>query len=79
VKRWHDRSTLGAAAVPILVSESGDTGETKKAAPTVFGDRARETRYTLEPLRDTCIKVQTESSVPIRPPISTPAQRVSHI
>jgi hypothetical protein len=31
VKQWHDRSTPGAAAVPILVSESGDTVQTKRA------------------------------------------------
>ena len=37
VKRWHDRSTPGVAAVPILVSESGDTVETKKAAQRITG------------------------------------------
>jgi hypothetical protein len=38
-----------------------------------------ETRYTPEAAAAACVKMQIESSVTIRPPIPTPAQRVSHI
>jgi hypothetical protein len=66
---WHDRSTPGAAEVPILVSSPVTRVETKKAAPTVFGNQDAIAQRsspelvsnhanvkTLEPLHDTCIR-----------------------
>jgi hypothetical protein len=64
----------GAAAVPILVSESGETVKRRKrrqrfsgsTPEVIFASAVRPTRST-----------RTDPSVPIRPLILTPAQRLS--
>jgi hypothetical protein len=89
VKRWHNRSTPGAAAVPILVSESGDTVETKRAAHRFSAIRMRslsDRRQCALPTVQTVtllstpprhLQAKTDASVTIRLLIPTPAQRVS--
>jgi hypothetical protein len=53
--------------VPILISKSGATGETKKPAQRLFGKQAPSVKPVtpLSPLRrDTRIKVQTDDPSP---------------
>jgi hypothetical protein len=60
-------------AVPILISKSGDTGETNKAAQRFRDRRLNDLRSAARPTRST----GTDASVTFRPLILTPAQRVS--
>src|SRR6266487_2646368 len=62
-------------AVPILISKSGDTGETNKAAQRFRDRRLNDLRSAARPTRST----GTDPSVTIRPLTLTPAQRVSRI
>ena len=64
-------TTKFAVAAAILISESGATGETKKAAQR-FSESGADWETAAA-----CVKMETESSVLIRPLIATPAQGVS--
>jgi len=66
--------------VPILISKSGATGETKKAAQWLFGNQALTVK-SVTPLSPSPrhLQAKTDASVTIRLLIPTPVQAVKHI